>query len=319
MSAPPTLEQMRDAQRRQDGVVTHTPLVAAGGASCLPDDPPLLLKLENLQPISSFKIRGIYNAVASLSDEDRARGLLTVSAGNTAQALAWCGRHFDVAARSVMPETAPQAKIDRVRALGGEPVLVPGDEVFRFLREHLWDDDPAVFVHPWTEPRVWEGHASLGLEIAEACPDVKEVYVPVGGGGLFVGVASALRELCPEARLIAVEPASCPALRTSLERDAPVQVACQTISDGVAVPYITEEVFPLLRDLVHDVVLVSEKDTVRALRDLALQQKVIAEPSGALAFAAARERVSSRRGPAVALVTGGSVDERRLSEWLALG
>jgi len=308
----PTESEIRAARDGLEGVLQPTrpvPFRGAGGAG-------LWLKPEVHQVIGSFKIRGIYHAVASMRPEDRARGLATVSAGNTAQALAWCGRHFGVAARSLMPEHAPETKKAAVRALGGTPVLVPVDEVFRYLRERLWEEEPYAFVHPWIDRRVWVGHGSLGLELAEECADVESVYIPVGGGGLFTGVACALRALVPDVRIVAVEPEGCPSLHAALAAGRPVDVECDTSCDGVAVPYVTAELFPILSELADEAVLVSEAEVERAVRDLALENKLVAEPSGALACAAARCEPLERRGRSVALVTGGSIDPEKLARIL---
>jgi threonine dehydratase len=306
----PGLEEIREARERNRSVVRHTPLVPAHEAFGADD---VHLKLETFQAVGSFKLRGVFHAVASLTDEERERGVATVSAGNTAQALAWTARHFGVPARSLMPDTAPLAKIEAVRAYGGTPVLVPTAEVFRFLKEHGWEREPYAFVHPWTSRLVMTGHGSLGLEILEDLPDVTTVFVPVGGGGLLSGVGAALRAAKAEVRIVAVEPEGCPALHESLDKGRPMEVSCRTICDGVAVPYITEEMFPLLRDLVSEVRLVSEARVKEMVRDLALWNKVVAEPSGALALAAALDFPASDRGKSVCLVTGGSIDATKLA------
>jgi threonine dehydratase len=297
-------------------VVVRTPLVPLETHG---RDPGILLKPEILQPAGSFKIRGIYHAVARLGDTARRAGLSTVSAGNTAKALAWCARRFGVPARSLMPENAPRTKIEAVRALGGEPVLVPTAEVFRFLRERAWEREPYAFVHPWTNRDVILGHGSLGLEILADCPEVDTVYVPVGGGGLFAGVASALKAVRPSIRVVAVEPAGCSSFHAALESGAPVTVACDTICDGVAVPYVTAEMFPLLRSLADDSVLVTEDEVRAAIRLLASANHLVAEGAGALATAAALKTPAPGRGTTVALVTGGSIDAARLATILAAG
>ena len=303
--ARPTVDEIESAAARLAGVTLVTPLIPYRG------DPSLLLKLELLQPAGSFKLRGVYNAVARLDDQVRRRGLSTVSAGNTAKALAWCGRAFGVEARSLMPDHAPQAKIDSVRELGATPVLVPVAEVFRFLREHLWEREPYAFIHPWTCRDVMIGHGTMGLEILAQCPDLANVFVPVGGGGLLAGVASAIVAAKPSVRVIAVEPRGCPALDSALRAGQPVDVECETICDGVAVPYVTAEMFPLLSELVDEVVLVEESEVREAVRQIAAGMHVIAEPSAALAFAAAwRTRPS---GKSVCLVTGGSIDPEKLA------
>jgi threonine dehydratase len=243
---------------------------------------------------------------------------MTVSAGNTAQALAWCGRRFGVPSHCLMPESAPAAKIDAVRRLGGTAMLRPRQEVFRFLREAGWHHEPYSFVHPWIDPRVVAGHGSLGLELHEDRADIGAIYLPVGGGGLLAGVASALAALCPDAEIVAVEPAGCPALATALDRDRPVDVECHTICDGIAVPFITEEMFPLLRSLVDEVVLVDDDETRAAMRSLALDDKLVSEPSGAISLAAAWKRRKARRMRAVevCVITGGSVDPTMLADVL---
>ena len=294
-------------------VLVPTPLMPVNGA----DAESLWLKPEIHQVVGSFKIRGVFHAVASLPAEERARGISTVSAGNTAKALAWAGRHFGVPARSLMPEHAPTTKIDAVRSYGGTPVLVPVDEVFRYLREHLWEREPYAFIHPWIERDVMIGHGTLGAEIVAELGDVDSVYVPVGGGGLLGGVGSALRAWKPSVRIVAVEPEGCPSLHAALEAGAPVTVDCDTICDGVAVPYITEEMFPLLRELADDVVLVSEAEVRATIRRLVSANHIVAEGSGALALAAALRTPFEERGNTVCLVTGGSIDPEKLAAILS--
>jgi threonine dehydratase len=309
----PRLDEIRDAAVRLNNVTVRTPLVPLHSFD---DDTGILLKPEILQSVRSFKIRGIYNAVVSMTPEERSSGLSTVSAGNTAQALAWCGRHFGVAARSVMPETAPGSKIEAVRRYGGEAVLVPTAEVFRFLKEHLWENEPYAFVHPWTNRDVMVGHGTIGLEIVADFPGVKSVYVPVGGGGLIGGVGSALKALRPEIRVVAVEPEGCPALHESFRRGAASSVECETICDGVAVPYITEEMYPLLRDVVDEVVLVPEREVRAMIRRLALRDRMVVEGSAALSVAAALAAPRERRAGSVCLVTGGSIGNGLLRQIL---
>ncbi|MHC4990048.1 MAG: threonine ammonia-lyase [Planctomycetota bacterium] len=312
----PTIEEIRAAAERLRGVAVRTPLVSLHDFQEQHD---VLLKLEIHQPVTSFKIRGVFNAAALLDPAVRARGLSTVSAGNTAQALAWAGRHFGVAARSLMPESAPATKIEAVRRYGGEPVLVPTADVFRFLQEHGWEQEPYAFIHPWINRNVWVGHGTMGVEIVEDCPDIESVFIPVGGGGLLAGVASAIRALRPGVRIVAVEPERCPALHESLSRGAPTTVPCHTMCDGVAVPYITDELFPVLRELVDEVALVSEQDVAAMIRRLALGNRVVAEGSGVLSIAAALATPAARRGRAVCLVTGGSIDADKLATILGPG
>lgn len=304
----PNPEEFQQAVEVLRGIIAHTPLVplrAATGESAADD---IHLKLETFQPVTSFKIRGVFHAVARLNDAQRAAGLSTVSAGNTAQALAWAGTHFGVAARSIMPDTAPASKVQAVRDYGGEPILVTRDEVFAFLREHKWEQEPYAFIHPWTNRDVMIGHGTMALEILAQMPDVESVFVPVGGGGLLGGVGSALKRLAPAVKIFAVEPQACAAFHESLRAGKAVAANCQTICDGVAVPYMTDEMFPLLRNLVTDCLLVSEEAVKGAISRLAWRNKLVVEPSGALAAAAALQIPNVRRGKSVCLVTGGSVD-----------
>jgi threonine dehydratase len=312
MPTRPTLAEIERAAERLRGVIVRTPLVPLDGSDSGRD---LLLKPETLQPITNFKIRGVFHAAAALPPEERARGLSTVSAGNTAQALAWTGRRFGVPARSVMPDSAPRTKIEAVRRWGGEPVLVPTEELFRFLRERGWEREPYAFIHPWTNRDLMIGHGTIGLEILADCPDVETVFVPVGGGGLLAGVGAALAGSRAGVRVVAVEPEGCPALHESLRQGKPASVECRTMCDGVAVPYITDEMFPLLRDVADEVALVAEEDVRAAIRRLALERRWIVEGSAALSVAAALAVPPERRGRSVCLVTGASIDPDR---WLEI-
>jgi len=313
-SSPPTLAEFQRAATLLQEVVQPMPLVPLHRHQ---GDSSVLLKTEVYQPVHSFKIRGVWYAVASLDRQRRQAGVCTVSAGNTAQALAWAAHRFGVPARSLMPDSAPAIKIQAVEAYGGEPVLVPVDELFRYLREQLWEQEPYAFIHPWTNRDVLIGHGTIGLEIHNELPEFETIFIPVGGGGLLGGVASALKSLRPQVRIIAVEPEGCPALARSLDAGRPVSVACNTICDGVAVPYITEEMFPLLQRLVDRVALVSEEDVRSAIRILAVGNKMVAEPSGALATAAALALPHQERGLSVCLVTGGNLNPASFADIVA--
>jgi threonine dehydratase len=309
MPARPTIAEVERAAERLRDVIVRAPLVPLHDFEGRRD---ILLKPETLQPITNFKIRGVFHAVDALPPDERSRGLSTVSAGNTAQALAWTGRHFGVPARSLMPDTAPATKIDAVRRYGGEPVLVPTAEVFRFLQERGWEREPYAFIHPWTNRDVMIGHGTMSLEILADCPDVQTVYVPVGGGGLIGGVGATLKACKTSVRVVAVEPEGCPSLHESIRRGEPASVACDTICDGVAVPYITDEMFPLLREIVDEVALVSEDDVKATIKRLALGNRMIVEGSAALGVAAALATPEDRRGRSVCIVTGGSIDADKL-------
>ena len=309
----PSLKEFKTAANNLESIIVHTPLIPYRGGD---HDTKILLKPEILQAVNSFKLRGVFNAVASLSAEEKAKGVSTVSAGNTAQALAWSARYFGISARSIMPDTAPLPKIEAVKAYGGIPVLIPISEVFRFLQEHLWEQEPYSFIHPWTNGQVMIGHGSLGLEILEDEPDVDTVFIPVGGGGLMGGVGSAIKAVNPSVRVYAVEPEGCPSLRSAVDNGQPITVECKTICDGVAVPYITDEMFPFLNELIDDVLLVSEDAVRAAIRSILWYNKMLAEPAGALALAAALQMPPEQRGKSVCLVTGGSIGIELMMEIL---
>lgn len=280
----------------------------------------LVLAPELLQPTGSFKVRGVHWALASSSAEALAGGVSTVSAGNTSRALCWSAARLGVGARCVMPEGAPRAKLDAVRALGGTPVLLPREELFAWMRARGWERERARFVHPWTDPALLEGHATLALELCALVPELARVFVPVGGGGLLAGVGGCLRALRPEVRLIAVEPAACPSLGASLAAGAPATVPCATICDGVAVPFVAAELYPLLAELADELVHVEEDEVLAAMRRLVLEAHLAPEPAGALAFAAAlRAHAAGERlaGTSVAIVSGGNLDAERLASALA--
>ena len=308
----PSLDNVRAAAERiRDGVV-RTPLLPLRSYSGA--EPDILLKPETLQPVTSFKIRGAYNWASSLTDEQRSRGLSTVSAGNTAQAVAYAARLVGASARSRLPDTTPRAKIDAINAYGMEPVLMPGDELFDWMLSAGWEDESYTFLHPWVEPLMVAGSATVGLEIHQDLPDVDTVFVSVGGGGLICGVGSALKALNPDVRIVAVQPEACAPLRASLSAGAPVWVDAQpTLCDGLGVPLVTDEMWPLLRSVVDDTVTVSEDQVKDAIRRLALDNKLVVEGAGAASVAAALAMPLSQRGRSVCILSGGSIDGDKLA------
>ena len=309
---PPGWAEAEAAARRLRRVFPPSPLLPAAPEI----GERLFLKADTLLPTGSFKVRGIWDAVSQRDAQAVAPGLSTVSAGNTALALAWAARRRGVPARSLLPETTPSAKVEAFRAAGGEPRLVPAPELFRFLRERLWEREPFAFVHPWTDPAVHRGHASLAVEILEALPGLESVFIPVGGGGLLTGVAGALKDRRPEVRVFAVEPAGCAALHASLAAGRAVAAPCETVCDGAAVPYLTAELFPALSRLVDRTVLVPDAETLAASRDLLLAQNLLTEPSGALAAAAVRRVPPAERGATVALLTGAGIGKEGIRRLL---
>jgi len=304
-----TIEDVRAAAERIEGKVTRTPLLACTWA---PADRPLWVKAESLQPTGVFKQRGACNAVALLDAGQRRRGVVTHSSGNHARALAWAARDAGVQARIVMPEGAPAVKVDATRALGAEVVLVPAAERSA-VAERIVAETGAVLVPPYDDPAVIAGQGTVGLEIAADLPDVETVLVPVSGGGLISGLAVAVKALCPAARVVGVEPELAGDLAAGFaagERVTwPVEQTYRTIADGLRVSPVGDLPWEHIRALVDDVVTVSEDAIREAMRRLALESRLVAEPSGATAVAAVLE-VPDRLPPGrtVAVLSGGNVD-----------
>ncbi|MDA1256773.1 MAG: pyridoxal-phosphate dependent enzyme [Chloroflexi bacterium] len=313
----PSLDDVRAAAERIHGVALRTPLVPLRSYSGTLSD--ILLKPEVLQPVTSFKIRGAYNWASSLSEEERTQGLSTVSAGNTAQALGYVAALLGVPARSRLPDTTPRSKIEAIEAYGMTPVLMPGDALFDWMLSVGWEDESYTFLHPWVEPLMIAGSGTVGLEIHEDLPDVDTVFVSVGGGGLISGVGSVLKSLKPGVRVVAVQPEACAPLRTSLEAGTPrwVDAAAPTLCDGLGVPLVTDEMWPLLREVVDATVTVSEVQVRDAIRRLALDNKLVVEGAGAATLAAALVTPVADRGVAVCVLSGGSIDADKLAQILA--
>lgn len=305
----PTLDVIREAADRIRDVVVRTPTLPYRGK-----ENDIFLKLETLQPIGSFKLRGVYNWAASLTDEERARGISTTSAGNTAQALGYVARLFDIPSKTLLPETVPDAKLNAITSYGVTPVKVTVEELFAYMLEERWRDEPYCYLNPWGEPRMIAGSATTGLEILED-RDVDTVFVAVGGGGLAAGVGSAIKSVSPNVRVLAVQPESCPSLKESFDAGEGAWVTpSETICDGTKVPLIVNEMYPLLRDVIDDVVIVPETRVREAVRELALKNKVVAEGSGALSLAGALHVDRSERGRSACIVSGGSIDPGLLAE-----
>ena len=310
--AAPTLDAIQKARERLSGVARRTPLTPFGGK-----DSRILLKSEVGQPTGSFKIRGVYNWAAGLSPEAVRRGFSTFSAGNTALALAHCAQVFGTTCRSLLPDYAPEVKVRALRELGVETVLVSFEEMADYIFSAGWRDEPYAFLHPWTEPAMIAGHATLGLEIIEDLPDVETVYVPVGGGALTCGVGCAVGMLNPGTRIVGVQTESYPSLAQSFHAGRPVWIEPRpTVCDGVAVPFTTDQLYPLLRETVDSVAVVSEEQVRAAIRVLASEHRLVAEGAGALALAAAIDTPLEDRGLSVCLVTGGNIQAQLLDELL---
>jgi threonine dehydratase len=305
----PSLDAIRTAATKISNVAVRTPTLPFSG-----DADRISVKLEILQPIGSFKIRGVYNWAASLTDQQRKNGISTTSAGNTAQALGYVAKIFGIPSKTLLPESVPDAKLNAIASYGVTPVKVSVDELFAYMLEERWKDESYCYLNPWGEPLMIAGSGTVGLEILEDS-DVDTIYVPVGGGGLAAGVGSAIKSLRPEVRVIGVQPEGCPALAASFKKGEGTWVTpSDTICDGTMVPLIVNEMYPLLREVIDEVVIVQESRVREALRELAQKNKVVAEGSGALALAGALHQDPGMRGKAVCVVSGGSIDPSRFSE-----
>jgi len=313
---PPDLTEIQAASERLKQVIVRTPLIPLHSFNKTTG---IFLKPEILQPIGSYKIRGAYNWAASLTAEERNRGLSTVSAGNTAMALGYTARLFRVPARSLLPDSVPAAKLEAIKRYGMEAVLVPMDELINFIFEARWEQEPYSFLNPWADQKMIAGSGTIGLEIFHDMPDVDTVFVPVGGGGLISGIGSALKVLKPSLRVVGVQSEACPSLQATFEAGRPTWVNAQTtICDGTAVPFIVDEMYPLLRQVVDEAVLVSEEAVKSAIKRLALRNKLIVEGSGALSVAAALSTPSEERGKTVCILSGGSIDSDKLKKIIEL-
>jgi threonine dehydratase len=315
------LAAIRRAAATLRGVAARTPLVTLGD----PDDRHLL-KAESLQPIGAFKIRGAYNAAASLTPEERARGLVTYSSGNHAQGVARAARLLGVPAVIVMPENAPAVKRARVLADGAEVVTVGNASAERrAVAERLAAERGLAIIPPYDDDRIIAGQGTCGLEIAEDLPDLALVLVPVGGGGLASGVAAAVKALRPGARVIGVEPALAADAQESLARGEIVEWSAadvsRTIADGTRTQALGVRTFAHLRALLDGIVTVSEAEIAAGVRLAAEEARLVVEPSGALGIAALRFHAAEAgvvglAGPVVCVVSGGNVDPARYRAYL---
>jgi threonine dehydratase len=279
---------------------------------------PVLVKAENLQKTGSFKARGATNAVRRLGTEARAAGIVTISAGNHAQAVAYAAAAERVRCVVVMHAAASASKVAATRAFGAEVVLhgTPHEAFARF--EALQRERGLVPVHPFDDPDVIAGQGTVGLEIADDVPDAGVVVVPVGGGGLISGVALALRGRGMRTRVVGVEPEGSAAMRRALDAGRPVALdAIASIADGLGAPAVSARTLGLVRRLVDDVVLVTDAEIVHAMRVLLERTKLLAEPAGAAGLAAVLAgRIDPLPGPVVVVLSGGNVDLDRLRAWL---
>ena len=316
-----TLDDVRLAQRRVQGVALRTPLVPCPRGE---EDRLLYFKAENLQPTGAFKLRGAYNKVSSLSPDERRSGVVAHSSGNHAQAVAYAARSLGVRAVIVMPRGAARVKLDATAAFGAEVVFVGGDSAERVLKaEELATEHGYVPVPPYDDETLIAGQGTVGLEILEDLPEVETVLVPVSGGGLISGVAAAMKLSRPGVRVIGVEPELAADARESLRTgtlvELPAEQVGRTIADGLRVRKLGYAPFEHVSAFVDDIVAVSEDEILDAMRRMALRARLVAEPSGAVAFAAHlfhRDELPATRLN-VAVVSGGNVEPDLLASVLA--
>jgi len=275
-----------------------------------------LLKLECLQPTGSFKVRGFFAAALALPPEKLRRGLLTVSAGNAAQACAYAAQKLGVSCRVVMFDNAPATKVAGVKRWGATPIPMPRDQLFGWIANEGWNDDPESFIHPFADDDVMAGHGGVGLELLDDVPDLERVVVPVGGGGLVTGIASAIKGIRPEVEVIGVQSDGYPLWDRAFAAGGPVSIQPATIADGTTAPF-DRRMYDLLRKGVDRWLIVSEPRLKAAIPQLASAAKVVAEGAGALAYAALEQLTP---GPTtVAIVSGGNIDPALLSTLLRSG
>jgi threonine dehydratase len=313
---PVTLEEIELARDRIRGSAIRTPLVRL--EVDLPDTE-VYLKLEILQPVGSFKIRGAGSLIGSLSPEELADGVWTASAGNMAQAVAWYARRKGIACTVVMPDTAPEAKTSAVERLGGSVLEVSFERWLEVFRTRTFPGLEGAFVHPFSDRRVMAGNGTIRLEILEDLPEVDAVVIPYGGGGLSCGIASAIRALAPRTRIYAAEVATAAPLSPSLSAGEPVEVPyTSSFVDGIGAPVVFPEMFELAQTLLDGSLVVEPDRAADALRLLATRAHVVAEGAGGVPVAAATHGLAGR-GAVVAVVSGGSIDAPMLASILAGG
>jgi threonine dehydratase len=304
------IEEIEAARRRIAGVAVRTPLVRLPTDS----DVEIYCKLETLQPINSFKLRGAANAILSLPPDAYTDGLVTASAGNMAQGVAWMARTLGVPATIAVPEHAPAAKLEAIAALGGRALKMSADDWWDVIVTSHVEGVSGQFVHPVDDERVMAGNGTIGLEILEDLPDVDTIVIPVGGGGLATGIASAIRARRPETRIVTVEPDTGAALHGALAAGGPVDVRYEpSLVDGSGSRRVLDPMWPRLSELVDEAVAVTIPQVEDALLLLARRLRVVAEGAGALSTAAATNGLTGGKKIAC-IVSGGNINLTTLAK-----
>ena len=314
-----SMELLRDARCVLSPVINLTPMIPAKG---FVPDCRFYLKADCLQKTGAFKLRGAYYKLSTLTDEEKARGVIACSAGNHAQGVAFAARDMGIPATICIPAGAPLSKIEATRSYGANVVLVPGvydDAHAEAVR--LRDEQGLTFIHPFDDERVMAGQGTIGLEIAEQLPDVDVVLVPIGGGGLIAGVASALRQLKPACRIIGVQAAGAASMADSLRAGHILTLPeVHTVADGIQVKTPGEKTFAICREAVDEVVTVGEAEIASAILTVLERQKLMVEGAGAVGVAAAMYGELDLRGKTVcALLSGGNLDVTMLERIITRG
>jgi threonine dehydratase len=309
---PITLEEIRSARERIAGIILRTPLVRLELGSGAPD---IRLKLENLQPINAYKLRGAANAVAMLSDSERQRGVWTISAGNAGQGVAYAARAAGVPCSVVVIETAPESKKARMKALGANLIPVPYDRAWKALDERAYPGMNGTFVHPFDDHNFIAGHGTMGLEILEDAPDTAAIIGGIGGGGLIVGVAAAVKALKPDVKVFGAEPETAAPAALSFEKgSAEVFETWQaSFVDGAGGQSVFPRMWERMKGLIDGSFVVTLDETKRAMRLMAEKARIISEGAGALPLAAALTGKAGP-GPVVCIVSGGNIDLAKFCE-----
>jgi threonine dehydratase len=309
---PIELSEIREARKRIAGTIVRTPLVRLELGPGFPD---IRLKLENLQPINAYKLRGAANAVAMLSDSERRRGVWTISAGNAGQGVAYAARRAGIPSAVVVIETAPAAKIERMRALGAKLIPVPYEVAWQALEERAYPGAEGTFVHPFDDHNFIAGHATMGLEILEDEPDTEAIIAAIGGGGLITGVGSAIKALKPEIKVWGAEPETAAPAALSFAEGSPQVFKNWQASfvDGAGGQSMFPRMWERMKPVVDNYIVVTLEQTKAAMRMMAEKARVIAEGAGALPLAAALTGKTGK-GPIVAIVSGGNIDLKKFCE-----
>ncbi|TMQ68704.1 MAG: pyridoxal-phosphate dependent enzyme [Candidatus Eisenbacteria bacterium] len=312
---PIALAEIRAARERIAHTIVRTPLVRLEMG---PEYPEIRLKLETLQAINAYKLRGAANAVAMLSESERRRGVWTISAGNAGQGVAYAARIAGVPCTVVAIETAPAAKLDRMRALGAKLILVPYATAWKALDDRAYPGAEGTFVHPFDDHQFIAGHGTMGLEILEDAPDTAAVIASIGGGGLITGVGSALKALKPDIKIWGAEPETAAPVALSLAAGSPQAFKDWKASfvDGAGGQSVFPRMWERMKSLIDGSIVVTLEETRRAMRLMAEKTRVISEGAGALPLAAALTGKAGR-GPIVAIVSGGNIDLQKFSELIS--